>query len=54
VYVVLRIAYGRFYAPLGLSPDDLGVGYLELLTQAGGGYLVIGRPRRAARPVRSG
>ena len=33
-YAVLRVVYGRFYGAFGLSPDDLGLGYAELLAQA--------------------
>jgi hypothetical protein len=34
LYGVLRVAYSRFYGELGLAPDDLGLGYLELLVQS--------------------
>jgi len=34
LYVVIRGAYSRFYAPFGLSPDDLGLSYLDLLAQS--------------------
>jgi hypothetical protein len=34
LYAVLRVAYVRFYAPFGLTPDDLGLGYVELLAQS--------------------
>ena len=33
-YVVLRVAYGQFYGAFRLTPDDLGLGYLELLAQS--------------------
>jgi hypothetical protein len=33
-YVMLRAAYLRFYGEFGLAPDDLGLGYVELLTQS--------------------
>lgn len=33
-YAVLRIAYSVFYGRFGLSPDDLGLGYVELLLQS--------------------
>jgi len=38
---VLRVAYSRFYAPFGLSPDDLGLGYVELLAQAAIGAIIL-------------
>ncbi|HEV2786918.1 MAG TPA: hypothetical protein VGV67_11050 [Solirubrobacteraceae bacterium] len=41
LYAVLRLAYARFYAPFGLSPDELGFGYLELLAQSALGALVL-------------
>lgn len=41
LYALLRIAYERFYGPFGLSPDDLGLGYLELLTQAAIGAVLL-------------
>jgi hypothetical protein len=34
LYVVIRSAYSSFYGPLGLTPDDLGLGYLDLLAQS--------------------
>lgn len=34
LYAVLRIAYSSFYAPLGITPDDLGLGYVDLLAQS--------------------
>jgi hypothetical protein len=34
LYVLIRSAYSRFYAPFGLSPDDLGLSYLDLLAQS--------------------
>jgi hypothetical protein len=42
-YVVNRIrsAYGSFYGPLGLSPDDLGLGYLDLLAQSAVAAVVL-------------
>lgn len=33
-YAVLRVVYGRFYGEFGLSPEELGLGYAELLAQA--------------------
>lgn len=41
LYAILRIAYVRFYAPFGLSPDDLGLGYVELLAQAAIGAVLL-------------
>lgn len=41
LYALLRIAYDRFYAPFGLSADDLGLGYLELLAQAAIGAVLL-------------
>lgn len=41
LYVVLRVAYARFYAPFGLSPDDLGLGYVDLLAQAAVATVVV-------------
>lgn len=41
LYGVLRVAYGRFYAAFGLSPDDLGLGYLELLAQSALGVVFL-------------
>lgn len=34
VYVALNIAYQRFYGPLGLSPEDLGVDQSFILSRA--------------------
>ena len=41
VYAVLRVAYVSFYQPFGLSPDDLGFGYLDLLAQAAVGTVAL-------------
>ena len=41
LYVVLRLAYSAFYGALGLSPDELGIGYLELLAQSAIGACVV-------------
>jgi len=41
LYSVLRVSYEAFYGPLGLSPEDLGLGYLELLAQAAIGIVAI-------------
>ena len=41
LYAVLRLAYARFYEPFGLSPDELGFGYLELLAQSAIGAVVL-------------
>lgn len=40
-YALLRIAYGRFCEPFGLSPDDLGLGYVELLAQSALGLAIL-------------
>jgi hypothetical protein len=40
-YALLRVAYMRFYAPFGLSPDDLGLGYAQLLAQAAIGVILL-------------
>jgi hypothetical protein len=41
LYAVLRIAYTVFYEPFGLSPDDLGFGYLDLLVQSALGIVLL-------------
>jgi hypothetical protein len=41
LYAVMRVAYGRFYESFGLSPDDLGLSYLELLAQSALGAVVL-------------
>lgn len=41
LYAILRVAYVRFYAPFGLSPDDLGLGYIELIAQSAIGALML-------------
>jgi hypothetical protein len=41
LYATLRVAYVRFYAPFGLSPDDLGLGYIELIAQSAIGALLL-------------
>jgi hypothetical protein len=38
-YVVLRIVYATFYDPLGVRPEEVGLGYLELLSQSAGSVL---------------
>ncbi|MGZ4179092.1 MAG: hypothetical protein ACXVUL_00165 [Solirubrobacteraceae bacterium] len=40
-YAVLRTAYSVFYNKFGLSPDDLGLGYVELLVQSAVGTSVL-------------
>jgi hypothetical protein len=40
-YAMLRVAYVHFYKPLGLSPDDLGLGYAQLLAQAAIGVAAL-------------
>jgi hypothetical protein len=39
-YALLRAASDQFYAPLGLSPEDVGLGHTELLGRALGAFLV--------------
>jgi hypothetical protein len=41
VYLVVRGAYSRFYGPLGLSPDEIGVGYVDLLAQSAIGAVAL-------------
>lgn len=38
---LLRFAYGQFYGRLGVSPEDVGLGYAEILGQAAVGLLLI-------------
>lgn len=33
-YAALRIGYSVFYAPLGLQPEDVGLGYADILAQS--------------------
>ncbi len=33
-YGVLRVAYFQFYSPLGLTPEDVGLGKAEMVSQA--------------------
>ena len=40
-YAVLRIAYSVFYNRFGLSPDDLGLTYVDLLVQSAVGTSVL-------------
>jgi hypothetical protein len=40
-YALLRIAYGQYYAAFRLTPDDLGLGYLELLAQSALGAVAL-------------
>jgi hypothetical protein len=40
-YAVLRIATSVFYGRFGLSPDDLGLGYVELLVQSVVGTSIV-------------
>src|SRR5262245_29879349 len=40
-YAVLRIAYSVFYERFGLSPDDLGLGYVDLLVQSVVGTSIV-------------
>lgn len=41
LYVILRLGYSTFYQPLGVSPEDLGFGYLDILAQAAVGFVVL-------------
>ena len=41
LYAVLRIAYSVFYSNFGLTPDDLGLGYLDLLIQSAVGTVML-------------
>lgn len=41
LYAVLRIAYSLFYSNFGLTPDDLGLSYLDLLIQSAVGTVVL-------------
>ncbi len=67
-YVVLRLAYVQFYARVGIDPEDVGIGRVELLSQALAGplvliaglgiyllalYVVFMRPWRSSTPLRS-
>src|SRR5436309_386329 len=40
-YAILRIAYSAFYGRFGLSPDDLGLGYVDLLVQSMVGTSIV-------------
>lgn len=41
LYAVFRIAYSIFLSRFGLTPDDLGLGYLDLLAQSAVGLFLI-------------
>jgi hypothetical protein len=41
LYAVLRIAYSLFYNNFGLTPDDLGLSYLDLLIQSAVGTVIL-------------
>jgi len=41
LYALLRLAYSTFYQPLGVSPEELGFGYLDILAQAAVGFVVL-------------
>ena len=51
LYVLLWVGYVRFYAPFGLSPADLGLGYVELLAQAAVGAIVLVTPAAVAAAI---
>ena len=41
-YGVLRLAYSMFYEQLGLRPEDVGLGYAEILSQTLSGLILMG------------
>lgn len=40
-YAGLRYAYTRFYTPLGVLPEEVGIGYVQVLAYAGPSLIVI-------------
>jgi hypothetical protein len=40
-YVLLRVATSRFYGPLGVSPEDVGIAYPTVLAQAALGVAFV-------------
>jgi hypothetical protein len=44
LYVALNLAYARFYDRLGLSPDDVGLGYASTLIRSSGLLLLVVTP----------
>jgi hypothetical protein len=41
LYVVLRVSYVMFYNRFGVDPEEVGLGYVQVLTQVATGSLVI-------------
>jgi hypothetical protein len=41
LYAILRIAYSIFYSHFGLTPDDLGLNYLDLVVQSAVGVVLL-------------
>jgi hypothetical protein len=41
VYGFLRYVYARFYSPLGVKPEEVGLGYAEILSQSVVGLLLF-------------
>jgi len=40
-YVLLQIAYNKFYGSFGVSLDELGIGYTQLLSQGAIGFAIL-------------
>src|SRR5690242_13321534 len=40
-YGLVRLAYSLFYSQLGLTPEDVGLGYQELLAQSAVSLIVL-------------
>jgi hypothetical protein len=40
-YSLHRVAYSIFYGPLGVSPDEVGLGYAQSLVEAGVGLFLL-------------
>jgi hypothetical protein len=41
LYGILRYVYARFYSPLGVKPEEVGLGYGEILAQSVTGLLLF-------------
>ena len=41
LYGFLRYVYARFYSPLGVKPEEVGLGYAEILSQSVTGLLLF-------------
>jgi hypothetical protein len=41
LYGFLRYVYARFYSPLGVKPEEVGLGYGEILSQSVMGLLLF-------------